>query len=127
MFWAASAFNQDLSRWDTAAVTDMWGMFSGNAGAVTDMGAMFSSASAFNHDLSSWNTAAVTDMWGMFSEASAFNQDLSSWDVMAVTDKGRPGSGSFMWDGAAAMTDEAHKPCTATGVGADGTTPWRKC
>jgi len=52
---------------------------------------------------------------------SAFNQDLSSWDVMAVTNN------DYMWYGATAMTDEAHKPCTATGVGADGTTRWRKC
>ena len=91
------------------------------------MNELFSGAEEFNADISSWNTAAVTDMGAMFSSASAFNQDLSSWDVMAVTDKGRPGSGSFMWDGAAAMTDKAHKPCTATGVGADGTTRWRKC
>jgi len=63
----------------------------------------------------------VTRMGFMFKDASAFNQDLSSWDVMAVTDN------EGMWTGAAAMTDEAHKPCTATGVGADGTTPWRKC
>jgi len=39
--------------------------------------------------------------------------------VMAV------GNNAGMWGGATAMT-EAHKPCTATGVGADGTT-WRKC
>merc|ERR1712078_608181 len=89
--------------------------------AVTDMAWMFADASAFNQDLSSWNTAAVTDMWGMFSGASAFNQDLSSWDVMAVTEN------EFMWFAATAMMDEAHKPCTATGVGADGTTSWRIC
>jgi len=57
----------------------------------------------------------------MFSGASAFNQDLSSWDVMTVTDN------EIMWAEATAITDEAHKPCTATGVGADGTTRWRKC
>jgi len=60
-------------------------------------------------------------MSGMFYGASAFNQDLSSWDVMAVTDN------EIMWIEAPAMTDEAHKPCTATGVGADGTTTWRIC
>merc|ERR1712078_143078 len=85
------------------------------------MGLMFSWAKAFNQDLSSWNTAAVTGMDGMFFRASAFNQDLSSWDVMAVTDN------DSMWYGAAAMTNEAYKPCTATGVGADGTTTWRAC
>jgi len=63
----------------------------------------------------------VTNMRELFSGARKFNQDLSSWDVMAVTDN------MGMWDGATAMTDEAHKPCTATGVGADGKTPWRKC
>ena len=63
----------------------------------------------------------MTRMDLMFQVASAFNQDLSCWDVMAVTDN------KFMWAGARAMTDEAHKPCTATGVGADGTTPWGIC
>merc|ERR1719389_1348048 len=107
MFDEASAFNGDISSWNTAA--------------VTRMDYMFSEASAFNQDLSSWDTAAVTDMSGMFYGASAFNQDLSSWDVMAVTDN------ENMWIEAPAMTDEAHKPCTATGVGADGTTTWRIC
>ena len=88
---------------------------------VTDMNELFRGAAEFNADISKWNTAAVTRMEGMFWDASAFNQDLSSWDVMAVTDN------EIMWYGATAMTDEAHKPCTATGVGADGTTPWRKC
>ena len=107
LFVGARDFNADISKWNTAAVTRMDGMFSG--------------ASAFNADISRWNTAAVTSMIGMFDGASAFNADISSWDVMAVTNN------EYMWRGATAMTDEAYKPCTATGFGADGKTPWRKC
>ena len=70
LFYYAS-FNGDISSWDTAAVTSMWGMFY--------------SASAFNGDISSWNTAAVTDMYGMFQLASAFNQNLSGWCVTNIT------------------------------------------
>merc|ERR1712078_696158 len=67
MFLGASAFNQDLSKWNTAAVTDMESMFFG-----------FNGASAFNGDLSSGATAAVTDMDSMFRQASAFNGNISS-------------------------------------------------
>ena len=42
------AFNQDLSSWNTAAVTNMQDLFYG--------------ATAFNGNISSWNTAAVTIM-----------------------------------------------------------------
>ena len=131
LFAGTAEFNADISNWGTAAVTRMDMMFAGalvfkgdisnwNTAAVTRMDGMFFGARAFNQDISSWNTAAVTLMDYMFDGASAFNQDLSSWDVMAVTNN------EVMWTGSA-MTDEAHKPCTATGVGADGKTPWRKC
>ena len=43
-----STFDGDISKWNTAK--------------VTDMGYMFISASAFNQDIGSWNTAQVTDM-----------------------------------------------------------------
>merc|ERR1712032_1459626 len=66
----ASAFNQDLSKWDVSAVTAMWNMFAG--------------ASAFNQDLSKWDVSKVTDMEEMFLRASSFNQDLSKWDVSRV-------------------------------------------
>merc|ERR1712032_1133434 len=74
----ASAFNQDLSKWDVSAVS-----------AVSGMMGMFAAASAFNQDTSKWDVSAVTDMRGMFADASAFNQDLSKWDVPAVTDMTR--------------------------------------
>ena len=43
MFEGASAFNSDLSNWNTENVTNISYMFNG--------------ASAFNSDLSSWNTS----------------------------------------------------------------------
>ena len=96
MFYSASAFNGDISSWDTAAVTDMRFMFysasafngdisSWNTAAVTNMYAMFGQASAFNGDISSWDTAAVTNMGFMFQSASAFNQNLSGWCVTNIT------------------------------------------
>ena len=58
----ASAFNQDLSKWDVSAVIKMRGMFS--------------RASAFNQDLSKWDVSAVTDMGSMFHRASTFKHEL---------------------------------------------------
>ena len=74
MFHGASAFNQDLSKWNVSSVTDMTDMFHG--------------ASAFNQDLSKWNVSSVTNMTDMFRAishgSSAFNQDLSKWNVSKV-------------------------------------------
>ena len=95
--YAASAFNQPIGAWDTSAVADMGGMFSGAAAfnqpigawdtsAVADMGGMFYGASAFNQPIGAWDTSAVADMSYMFSRASAFNQPIGAWDTSAVTD-----------------------------------------
>ena len=62
MFSAALAFNQDLSKWDVSAVTDMQ--------------STFVDVSTFNQHLSKWDVSAVTDMSSMFYGASAFNQKL---------------------------------------------------
>ena len=50
VFVAAGAFNADISKWNTAA--------------VTNMATAFYAAWAFNADISKWNTAAVTNMYG---------------------------------------------------------------
>ena len=68
---ATNAFNQDVSKWNVARVTNMREMF------------MY--ATAFNHDVSGWSVERVTDMYWTFYGASKFNQDLSKWDTGSVT------------------------------------------
>lgn len=103
MFLSAINFNQNLTSWNTQAVTDMTSMFNAatifnnglaseasgtmtwNTAAVTNMQSMFQSASAFNQNIGSWVTSAVTNMTSMFQSASAFNQNIGSWVTSAVT------------------------------------------
>jgi surface protein len=55
MFFYASAFNQNIGRW--------------NVRNVIDMDSMFAYASAFDQDLSSWTVDQVTDYRVMFENS----------------------------------------------------------
>ena len=70
MFGGVTAFNQDISGWDTSS--------------VVDMGFVFYGATAFNQDISGWDTSSATNMAFMFYNAAAFDQDLSAWCVSAI-------------------------------------------
>jgi surface protein len=93
MFNSATSFNQNISSWNTSAVTSMHYMFNsalkfnngqpaGTAGGadltfstsnVTNMTYMFNNAAVFNQNVSSFDTSKVTDMSYMFSRSTAFN------------------------------------------------------
>jgi surface protein len=75
MFYKATTFNQDISKWNVASVTSF---------SISGYG-MFNGASAFNQNIATWNVASVTDMWGMFYGATAFNANIGSWNTARVT------------------------------------------
>jgi surface protein len=68
-FESNTSFNQDISGWNTAAVTEMTNMFR--------------FAIVFNQNISGWNTAAVTNMTRMLQDARAFNQNIGNWTLNA--------------------------------------------
>jgi len=96
LFFGTSAFNQNISNWNTSNVTDMSYMFNrsifnqniGNwdVSSVTNMNAMFYSNAEFNQNIGNWNVANVTNMTNMFNQASKFNQNIGGWNVSKVTD-----------------------------------------
>jgi surface protein len=84
MFLGATSFNQNLSGWDVASVTNMEGMFEG-ATAFTSAG------------MSAWRTTAVTNVTNMFRSANAsytnttssglFLENLRSWQTGNVNSR----------------------------------------
>ena len=93
-------FNANISGWNTAAVTNIHGMFdqcrvfnvagtqdlsNWNTAAVKDMRDAFRDAEKFNGDISTWNTTNVTLMAGLFNGARSFNGDISKWNTANVS------------------------------------------
>ena len=99
MFSGASAFNQNISSWNTSNVNDMVEMFhyasdfnqdigAWNTSNVNNMTGTFVNAESFNQDLSSWDVSNVTNMDNMFYHASVFNQPIGTWNISSVTTMG---------------------------------------
>lgn len=89
------AFNQDISRWNTSHVIDMYGMFDNassfnqpigkwNTSKVREMSYMFFHAKSFNQNINDWNVSHVEEMYYMFSHADSFNQPINKWNVSNV-------------------------------------------
>ena len=108
LFQGATAFNSDISSWDTSRVTSMVGMFanaiafdqplnSWDTSGVRVMDFMFANARAFNRPLNSWNVSNVAFMFSMFLNASAFNGLIGNWNTSRVRDM------SIMFAGAIAF------------------------
>jgi hypothetical protein len=84
-------FNEDLSRWNVANVTDMSSKFYGatfngdlsrwDVTNVTNMSWMFKGATLFNGGISQLDVRNVQDMTQMFCGASHFDRDLSRWEI----------------------------------------------
>ena len=67
MFYDASSFNQDISKWKFPK--------------VENMEFMFSYAESFNQPIGNWKFPNVKYMYNMFYDAASFDQDLSKWDL----------------------------------------------
>ena len=71
LFSGCTAFNGDISTWNTSRVNLMDGMFR--------------DAASFNQNIGNWNVSNVINMNGTFIGASIYNQSLNSWDVSKVS------------------------------------------
>lgn len=81
---ACTAFNANISAWQTAG--------------VTNLERAFKNAAKFNQPLGPWQTAAVTSMRGLFDGAAAFDQGVNMWSTAKVVDIGTMFSGAEAFD-----------------------------
>jgi len=72
MFYGATAFNYDISVWDTSNITNMRGLLFG--------------CTAFNRGISIWDTSNVTDMSYLLFNATTFDYALGNWTMDSVAD-----------------------------------------
>ena len=93
----ARYLGNQISDWDTSAVTSMHRAFSEshvdsdiskwNTHRVLDMSYMFQGTKHQDSDLGSWDITSVTSLRGAFDSAVTFRgRGLSSWNVVKVSD-----------------------------------------
>lgn len=93
--FARSNANPDITKWNTANVTNMSDMFveasrfnqpigNWDMSSVTTITSMFAYATSFNQDLNWDDTSKVKRMNYTFTEAAAFNGDISGWNTSNV-------------------------------------------
>eukprot|EP00961_Rhodomonas_salina_P024747 333188-Rhodomonas_salina.1 len=70
MFKGATAFDQDLDKWNT--------------GSVTDIRYAFFGATVFNSNISTWDVSQANSLHATFASASLFNQPIGAWDTSRV-------------------------------------------
>ncbi|CAB9522117.1 receptor-like protein kinase [Seminavis robusta] len=88
-FWGATIFHSNIGQWDVSNVGTLYGTFkesnfnnditTWHVAKVTDMQQTFQHNKAFNQDISAWNVSRVTALNWAFNGASSFSQDLCAW------------------------------------------------
>ena len=69
-FYGAKNFNQDISKWDTSKVTNMY--------------RMFYRAENFNQIIGDWDTSKVTNAFEMLVGATSFNVKNVSCSLLKI-------------------------------------------
>ena len=124
LFYYASNFNLDVSRWNTAKVITMAGMFDQaakfdqdisrwNTSKVITMSNMFFSAAKFSRDLSRWNTAKVTTMTAMFALANSLSDCFKAKIYKEWLKRWQDGSPPKGWNRCRAWKDKTEDTCPA--------------
>jgi len=111
MFDGATAFNGDVSGWDTSNCTNISGVFkdavnfnksisSWNTGNSIAFVSTFENAAAYDEDLSALDVSSAQFLVSTFKNATSFNKNLEAWDVSACTNM------SSMFQGATSFNSE---------------------
>ena len=132
-FWPLTTI-EGIENLNTEKVTDMSEMFNGcsgltsldvskfNTAKVTNMNGMFGGSGLISLDLSSFNTANVTDMSNMFADCQGLTSlDLSSFNTAKVEDM------SSMFNGCSGLTKIYVGDGFTTGTGTNGSDMFYNC
>ena len=95
LFRGCTAFNGDVSEWDTSNIISLANTFkdcivfnqdvSGwDTSSCASFAAVFRGCAALNPNIGGWDTSSATTMNSMVRD-SLFNRDISGWDISGVT------------------------------------------